>query len=315
MEPVSVTPANSAREVVQQFVPSDIDPGLIDLVRPVAVSTLLLIVEDDDSPKTAEAWTSLMIRLLAWRRAFGDQIDDPRRFLIPFVVDAFLAQLEVTGDYTPHTLTSWRSHLRRIALLLGIAEWSREKETRVRTALPSPYSPADVNRLLLGAQSVPSRVVGPRAEAVTLACLACGLSTPDLRTVGPNDVWRDETDGAVLVQVGGEAPRTVVALDRYADDLLAACVRVTTRLLVGDNPTKKNLIDPIMRVMRRVDGGDFNVQRLRSTWIVGHLENGTPLPYLTIAAGLRKPEALLRYAMFARPIHANPRPLFRGQSS
>jgi integrase len=315
VEPRDATRAVSAREAVKQFEPTDVDPELLTVVRPVAVSTLLTIVTDDDSTKTAEAWTSLMIRLLVWRRAFGDRIDDPRRFLIPFVVDAFLAQLEVTGDYTQHTLATWRSHLRRIGLLLGIAEWERVKDVRVRTTLPRPYSPDDVDRLLLAARSVPSRVVRPRVEAVTLACLAAGLSTPDLRTVGPDDVWRDPDDGTVLVRVGGDAPRVVVALDRYADDLLAARDRVNTRLLVGNNPARKSLVSQIVQAMRRVDGDDFSVQRLRSTWIVGHLEAGVPLPYLTIAAGLRKPEALLRYAAFAQPIYANPRNLFRGQTS
>lgn len=303
----------TARQAVEQYTPDEIDPGVLQVVGPVAVATLLPIVKDDDAVKTARAWAGLMIDLLAWRYAFGDEISDPVRFLTPFVVESYLAQRQIHGGLRDHSVSTYRSHFHRMARLLGVGGWEKDWSERVRQSPPKPYSEKDLSRLLLAARSVPSRVVGPRAHAVTLVCLAAGLSTPDLRSVGPTSITRDKRDGSVLVRVEGSDPRTVVALDRYADELLDACTRIDTLLLAGNNPAKPSLVQPITEAMKKVDGSGFSVQRLRSTWIVGHLERGVPLGNLTVAAGLRSPEALLRYAAFARATPELSRARFRGQ--
>jgi hypothetical protein len=301
----------SAREAVRQYRSATVVPQVLREVQPVVEATLLAVVSDDDAVETVRVWAALLTEFLAWRREFGDRITDPARLLIPFAVESFLAQRAIHRSHTPQSRASHSASLRRLALRLDADGWDRQKVERVRADPPCPYSIRDRDRLLLAARSVPSRVFRPRAEAVTLACLAAGLSTTDLRTVGPEAVVRED-DGAVVVHVGGALPRMVVALDAYGDDLIAACSRLDSQLLTGNNPNKKSLVQDITEWMRRVDGRDFSVQRLRSTWIVHHLENGVPFADLAAAAGLRNPDGLLRYTVYARPNRTSNRSRFRG---
>lgn len=98
----------TARQAVEQYTPDEIDPGVLQVVGPVAVATLLTIVKDDDAVKTARAWAGLMIDLLAWRYAFGDEISDPVRFLTPFVVESYLAQRQIHGGLRDHSVSTYR---------------------------------------------------------------------------------------------------------------------------------------------------------------------------------------------------------------
>ena len=91
----------------------------------------------------------------------------------------------------------------------------------------------------------------------------------------------------VVVAVPDPVARLVVVRAAYATALLELAA-AGEGLLVSEHKVSKNSPSKLAADIT-IDGGrlEFSPARLRSTWLVAHLEAGTQLPVLLRAAGMR----------------------------
>ena len=131
----------------------------------------------------------------------------------------------------------------------------------------APYSAAEIGGFLALADAQPT--AERRARAAGLVCLGAGagLIRSDLREVRGSDVAC--RSGGVVVTVRGAGPRTVPALARYQDRLLAAARFAGAGLVCGGtDPGCRNITNPLVSAL---DGGSglprLDTSRLRATWL------------------------------------------------
>jgi integrase len=169
----------------------------------------------------------------------------------------------------------------------------------------APYSAMDLVSLRswADAQSTAPR----RANARVLLALGagCGLSAIEIGEVRARDILCDEH--GVLVRVDGGRPRSVPVLREWEEALLERRTELASdRYVFRENHTSfyPNLVTNFVD-RSGVVGVRPQTQRLRSTWILQHLEAATPVTLLMRAAGVESLEALTRYTRFVPELDAD----------
>lgn len=166
-----------------------------------------------------------------------------------------------------------------------------------------PYSRREIVSIVswARAQSTPER----RANAHALVALGLGggLSSQEIIALQVKDVHRERDQ--VTVTVAGTRRRDVPLLDEYAE--LMPAVNIATPNGFVFRPGRTQIyVNAISNFVKRGNGGGLRptTQRMRATWLVHHLNAGTPLTVLTRAAGLESLDALARFEHFATEIDA-----------
>jgi len=245
-------------------------------------------------------------RDLAWALAYlADWCVDEHiplevdRVLDPDTVERYCAE-GFRGS--PSATGTVRSHLRRLGpALTATAPWAPPPPSYERTKLPPPYSEAE---LALITRDVHRQATGLACHSAR-AVLALGLG------VGLDGRWNTEVEvshlrrrsGILEIAIPAPNARLVVARDRYAAELLALAEAVGTGPLVGRVVDHKNAASRIANETV-IDQGRLRLVtgRLRSTWLVAHLEAGTQFPVLLEAAGLKSFGTLNDLLPFVRPL-------------
>lgn len=148
-----------------------------------------------------------------------------------------------------------------------------------------------------------------RTDHQRAACMAifalgvgCGLTSGEILTVRGRDLL--DLDGVLAVRVARDG-RIVPVVDRW---------EVCFAKVMADNPTEALVVAPhathrygAMQHVLRTSKGDVKptAARLRMTWLVAHLEAGTPLAALLPASGMTSTDSLRRAMSFVRPIPAD----------
>jgi len=208
-----------------------------------------------------------------------------------------------------------RSQLLRMSeALLG----SEGSPARLAPLPPSdpvrPYSSSELVALRSWAatQSTPTA----RRDAATLVALGAGagLAVEDITGLTAGMVAVD--DLGVLLAVPGRRSRLVPVLASWETPIIeATAVIPADRPLFRERRTTpdKNFVANFVDRSAGV-GIKPSVQRLRATWIVGHLATRTPVVAFMAAAGVESLEALTRYLRFVPGVDpAEGRRLLRGQ--
>lgn len=145
-----------------------------------------------------------------------------------------------------------------------------------------------------------------RRDAITLLALGAGagLATEDIDglTAGMVTV----SDAGVLLSVPGRRPRLVPVLAEWEEPIIAAAAVVPAdRPLFKDRRSmtafNKNFVGNFVNRSAGV-GIKPSVQRLRATWIVGHLATSIPVVAFMAAAGVESLNAFSRYLCFVPDI-------------
>jgi len=268
------------------------------------------------SKREASAAMSAVARLAIWSVHVAcqplerDVVFDGRQ------VDAFIAR--GSSGVNDEGTRSLRLRLLRIAAELVVFDPSRRDGRKQPKARPfAPYTTKEIVRFRSqgNTRSTPLR----RHNWMTLLTLGagCALSTSEIVGLRTDDVLLN--DDAVRIAVRGDRARTVICLAEWEGDirLLVSSPLVSTYLFVKTERPRT----PPMYVTRFLDtaakGGEkFTVERLRSTWMVGHLSAGTPAVPLVRMAGVKSFstfERLFRYV--AEPTPNDLTAVFRRQGS
>ncbi|MGG7507558.1 hypothetical protein [Plantibacter sp. YIM 135249] len=147
-----------------------------------------------------------------------------------------------------------------------------------------------------------------RHNALTILTLAagCGLRPPEIRMARPEDIrLKSATPG---IRVGRELPRFVPVLATWAEELERLAAGCSTEWVFTTKASRNegNTVPAFLRCASGI-GARPTPARLRSTWIVTHLNSDTHAPALLRAAGLTSLGSLDGYLPWVdpRPDHDN----------
>ncbi len=218
-----------------------------------------------------------------------------------YVIEEFI--VKGCPGLNPASRGNRRSQLLRMAESLLGPDRAPGALNPLRASDPQrPYTEAQIGSLRSWAsgQGTPGR----RRDASTLLALGlgAGLAAEDIRFLTASMVHRDAH--GVVIDVPGRRPRLVPVIDSWSEPILEAARTVAPErpLFRPDRGSgNKNFVGQFVHAS---NGAELkpSIQRLRVTWIVWHLDAGTPvLPFLE-AAGVGRLGALTRYLRFVKGI-------------
>lgn len=188
-----------------------------------------------------------------------------------------------------------RKMLRRLA---GIAPSVEKRSVSTASEPERPYSDAELATFQHWATFQRTEHQRVSCMAIFALCVGCGLTSGEVLAVRGSDLLN--LDGVLAVQVERDG-RTVPVVDRWRGIFQTVTANATDALLIAPNATNRK---GAMRQLLRATAGQVKptAARLRMTWLVAHLEAGTPLAALLPASGMTSTDSLRRAMSFVRPM-------------
>ncbi|WP_123955388.1 site-specific integrase [Frondihabitans sp. 762G35] len=276
-----------------------IDPAHWEAIRDLVEEVVRTVDGIIPYPVPAISKAVAGFALWCWQSA-GLPLDAPAIFTREVI--AYYAQVGC-GSLTAAARGNRRSLLLRVSEVIV-----RTGPGRLPPLPPSdPSEPYDRKQLVsvvswARGQSTQDR----RANAHLLVALGlgAGLSAQEIIELRTSDVRRDGRDIDVFIRQGRE--RMVPMLREFAD--IVPDLNPATPDAFAFRPGRRlayvNAISNFVARSRTL-GLHPQSQRMRATWIVRHLDAGTPLRVLTKAAGLESLDALARFERFITDIPAD----------
>jgi hypothetical protein len=229
----------------------------------------------------------ILTRLASWATSQGIPLER-EAVLDPDTVERF-CELGLSNDRSRAT---FRSDLRRMGpLLTRSAPWQPRSRAMATRNVAPPYTCSEVELLRADAASQPTEARRRGARALLALGLGAGLDGRWVAHLEARSVTR--RGGVVEVHVGEPAPRRVVVRAEWEDEVMDLARTAGSDFLIGGRSEARNRVaDLSKRLVCPVGHPRLSPGRLRSTWLLGHLEAGTRLPELCRAAGLHGFEVL-----------------------
>lgn len=208
------------------------------------------------------------------------------------IIDASTAVMDTARSSTKGRR---RSLLLRVGEALNVIPRTRQLTPLAPAAPSAPYTVDEVDGIWQWAM----RQIPPKrqpAQVLIVLGLGAGLPPRDLCSVRAIDVLNDGT--AVRV-----ADRIIPVTAAWQDSLreaLAHAEEPTAPLFRPHIVGSKNMVTNFVATCAN-EGLRPSAQRMRATWLVEHLSDGTPMQDLLWWAGLKSMDALVRYERFLPP--------------
>jgi site-specific recombinase XerD len=248
-------------------------------------------------------------------------------------IDAYISS--ATKDKSADRRRLLRLRLLRIASELHDFDPARRERRRNlgrnTTGGYAPHSAAEIIRFRN--QGATRSTAHRRHNWIVLLSLAagCALRPAEIVYLRTDDI--ELADNHVAVHVKGERARTVICRAEWEDDIRAfmnnpAIGKFPLIIdyvgkhagqgdpLTGRPVTPSAFIETLVKKAADDTDARFSVERLRTTWIVAHLEEGTDLLALLRAIGDKSFSALTRVARYAHEPEADELiTMFRGEGT
>lgn len=209
--------------------------------------------------------------------------------------DVIAAAVAVMDTTNSATRARRRSLLLRSGEALGVIQVLPPLPPLSAASPSAPYSPREVSEAIRWAdtQEGPN---GQSARALVALGFGAGLPTRELAAVCASDVTAEA--GAVIV-----TDRLVPVSDEWRDELTELASAAADSSLPLFRPGVAWHKNMVTNFVNKSMGSGLRptTQRMRATWLVEHLANGTPMQDLLAAAGLKSMDALVRYERFLPP--------------
>jgi integrase len=269
------------------------------------VKTFVAATVDAVAGKTPYDSRDLLLvttRLAAWA-ATSSGLDLERRALFNRLVIARFVRTGLT-EYNEAARGNLRSQLLRMAEVLLDPRDVPLRLAPMKPADPSrPYSRREVVILHSWAETQSTGARRTNARVLLALGLGAGLSAAEIGNLTAKDIAVAE-DGVTL-RVVGARERDVPVLREWEGPLRARRTQLADDRFVFREGHTANYDNLISNFVAR--GASVEVvpqsQRMRASWIVGHLDRGTPIVLLAKAAGVESLEAFTRYLRFAEAPH------------
>lgn len=203
------------------------------------------------------------------------------------------------AHYTVAGRGTMRSRLLRICDCLVGAEMETRRLRGYRPSDASrPYTAKEVTILKSWAKGLSTLQRRHDAEVILALGIGAGLASDEINRLRVRAITSD--DVGALIDVPGAMPRRVPVEPEWERALVECAARLPGDAWAisrqrGDNGQK--LVTNF--IARTRPDHLLTARRMRATWIVHHLNIGTPLIPLLWVAGLNKPEALDRFLHYA----------------
>lgn len=198
---------------------------------------------------------------------------------------------------SPSTMGRTRSILLRVGESLGVIDVPAPLPP-LKAADPSePYSSTDVEDLRAWAYCQRGAQQQASAQALVALGLGCGLPTRDLARVRAMDA--DLTAATVSIAAGA-FPRVVAVDPDWLEDLKEVAEQSARPHATLFRPGVVFHRNTVLTFVQRAMGAGLapSTQRMRATWLVRRLAEGTPMQDLLFQAGVKSMNALVRYERF-----------------
>lgn len=273
--------------------PKKIDPGVWDTVRLVVVE--IVVRSEPSSPAHAQHRMLPVARLAAWAHGQGVSLD-PAVLLSERVVEEWARQALASGE-SPKSVATYRSILRTVASLVAATPaMVKATATISRSGGAVPYTAAEdlsLRRAVTGQRTPVYRATGCLLYGLSRGA---GLASTGLRSLRVGDVT--DTGEGISIDVAG---RTVWVLEEFCDIVRVGLSvdRGDGWLLAGRDGRRRNIGEYIDRFTVPTGTPRLNLARCRATWIVDHLNRGTPITIIQHALGVAGLDAVQRVLPYA----------------
>lgn len=235
-------------------------------------------------PHRARELMRQLARLTIWCLEEGFELDRDV-MLTPDNIDRY-CDVALTGLMTSSRATV-RAGLRRAARkITTTAPWVPPATSLNASPRGRPYTAAEIQAFRSLPQPTP--ITRHRLKAILALGAGAGLSGPEYYSSAGTDVWIDDA-GATCIQVRGKNARIVTVFDDWAQDLHDVAATVGSGHLMGGR-MPQNESSRLWHLTKNVHyptwTGRLVPERLRSSWLLRHLNQGTPLTVLLPAAGV-----------------------------
>ncbi len=284
---------------MQDYVPN---PKLVPTVEWTAIAPAVLAVVELTAPSSgldAKGLLGPLAQFFAWRVRIGDTVDELPESLTEPNIARFVREV-MDKNLRPGTKGNYRSWLRRCAEAVNPTGQKFRPTGLHGSDSLGPYSKTELNNWIHWANGLAT----PRGRDLASTLIACGcgagLEANDLRVLRGTDVEVRPT-GLVIVHVKqARRPRSIPVTSRWSEAVADAAGRAHDDYLFmpGRTPANRNVVTNALARQPRLRGEVLSASRLRTTWIVGHLNAGVSLRSLLDAAGLTSTAALDRYLPF-----------------
>jgi integrase len=216
----------------------------------------------------------------------------------PYMVNRFV--VHHLAGYNRASRNTIRARLRRVSeALLGDAAAGTFKALGKADAV-TPYTVAEQAALEGWSRAQTSEERRTSAAALLSLGFGAGLTGAEIIRLRLEDV--EVLGDGLVVHVGnGDGKRDVPVADEWSDGLRARSGFMNGHgwaFRADQRGSNMNLITDF--VSRTAPPMEIQTRRMRATWLVRHLEAGTPLKTLLRVAGLQSAEALDRILPFVR---------------
>jgi hypothetical protein len=290
-------PDASVSGTVNRFSPRDVPADVWRRVEPTVKEAVTKAAPPD--PQKANHQLSIVTQLAVWADRIGQPIEAKTLFH-PEFLDRFIT--EGCAHLSHGTQLNYRTNLWRVGeAVLGGALFPPRALPLQRSSVASPYSAAEVTELVSWSRGLPTAHMRRNCRALLAIGLGAGLTSQEITSLVGTDIRVE--DGVVLVAVGGKMARSVPVQRKWADEVLGLAEESGSRPFYMPDRARITRRD-ILGFIERCSGEGvpkFNVQRLRISWIVGHLATGTPLSALVRASGVGVGQ-LGKYLSFVAPV-------------
>lgn len=308
-EPRDATPQLPV-EVAERIVgyrPKKIDPAVWDAIRPAVIE--IVVRSEPASPGHAIHRILPVAKLAAWAHAEGVALE-PATLLSERVIEEWARRAIASGEPSSSVAT-YRSILRTVA---AVAAPARAKPTATisRSRGVEPHTADEdlaLRRAVTGQRTPVYRATGSLLYGLSRGA---GLISADLRKLRGGDVI-DSAEG-ISVNLGD---RTVWVLDEFCDIVRIGLSvdRGDGWLLAGRDGKCRNIGQYIDRFTVPAGTPRLNLSRCRATWVLDHVNRGTPITVIRDTLGVSGLAAVERVLPFAADIADDTRArLLRGMS-
>lgn len=250
---------------------------------------------------TAQPWLSNVAQLVMW--CWKSECIELERELV-FAPSTIFRFMESRTDLESGSRATIRSTLLRISeRLIGPTEGVRDVRRYTNMQGTIPYTRAERISLRSFIQGEGTEYRRRNLRAIVALGAGAGLTPFELMLMQPEHV--QDTDEALLVNVPGSRARTVPVFVEW-EDLLRESVAEADKDMpfVLSSRGKFRYANAIPDFLYSCAGHGLrpHCQRLRSTWVVSHLNARTPINLLLEAAGVTEISTLGRYLKYVDPI-------------
>lgn len=201
------------------------------------------------------------------------------------------------------TRRNYRAMLMRISEVVAPEEHAESLTPLSRKRTASPYTSAEMDDFRKWAAAQRFGQKRYRAMLMLALCAGAGLKSSDISSLFAEDILVD--DRGVLLNVRGTNPRTVPLRREWESWMVVLLEQAPTDGPLWGKPNRTDKSNLLSSFTQYTVGTFPRGDRLRATWIVQHLQAGTPIKELFRAAGLDKMENLPRYLEYVTSLEVN----------